>query len=130
MLSHDNLVFGATALSEDLTQNISPEMNENGYQPEDMRMVSYLPLSHIAGLQTDIISNLLSGSQVYFARPDALQGTLTETLQWCRPTIFFTVPRVWEKFEDALKERAAASPEILKKFSAWAKGHGYAKVMA
>ena len=58
-----------------------------------------------------------------------MQGTLTETLQWCRPTIFFTVPRVWEKFEDALKERAAASPEILKKFSAWAKSHGYAKVM-
>lgn len=39
------------------------------------------------------------------------------------------MPRVWEKFEDALKEKALASPELLKKFSAWAKGHAYAKVM-
>lgn len=28
-----------------------------------------------------------------------------------------------------MKEKAQASPEILKKLSAWAKGHGYAKVM-
>ena len=58
-----------------------------------------------------------------------MQGSIIETLHWCRPTIFFTVPRVWEKFEDTLKEKAAAAPEIFKKFSAWAKGHGYAKVM-
>ena len=50
MLSHDNLIFGSTVLSEDLLRDITPEMNENGYQPEDMKMVSYLPLSHIAGL--------------------------------------------------------------------------------
>ena len=41
-----------------------------------MRIVSFLPLSHIAGLQFDITNHLWFGCQVFFAKPDALQGTL------------------------------------------------------
>lgn len=37
--------------------------------------------------------------QVSFARPDAMQGTLVETLTDVRPTMFLGVPRVWEKIE-------------------------------
>lgn len=40
------------------------------------RIVSYLPLSHIAGLAVDLMSHLYSGHELYFARPDALAGTL------------------------------------------------------
>jgi len=72
MLSHDNLIFGTSCLSWDLTGNITSEMNENDIQPEDMKIVSYLPLSHIAGLQTDVISSMIAGSQIFFAKPDAL----------------------------------------------------------
>jgi len=68
------------------------------------------------------------GSVVYFAKPDALQGTLVETLQWARPTIFLAVPRVWEKFEDKLKEIAKSKPALLQSISGWAKGHGSEKV--
>jgi long-chain-fatty-acid--CoA ligase ACSBG len=50
---------------------------------------------------------------LYFAKPDAMQGTLIDTLLWCRPTVFFGVPRVWEKFEDKLKEVAASKPQFL-----------------
>jgi long-chain-fatty-acid--CoA ligase ACSBG len=86
-------------------------------------------LSHIAGLQTDLTTPLIFGCATYFAKPDALQGTLVETLQWARPTLFFSVPRVWEKFEDKLKEIAKTKPSILQAISGWAKGHGYTKVM-
>jgi len=74
------------------------------------RYVSYLPLSHIAGLAFDLLQHLGNVCEVFFARPDALQGTLISTLQWARPTSFFAVPRVWEKFEDSLKAIAATKP--------------------
>jgi len=54
-----------------------------------------------------------------------LQGTLVETLQWARPTLFMAVPRIWEKFEDKLKEIASTKPALLQSISGWAKGHGY-----
>jgi long-chain-fatty-acid--CoA ligase ACSBG len=54
----------------------------------------------------DITNHLLFQCTLFFAKPDALQGTLVETLQWARPTLFMAVPRVWEKFEDKLKEIA------------------------
>jgi len=39
------------------------------------------------------------------------------------------VPRVWEKFEDKLKEIASTKPAFLQSISGWAKGHGYTKVI-
>lgn len=62
MLSHDNLIFGSTIMCEDLSSGIDQATNEFKYIPEDMKMVSYLPLSHIAGLCTDLMGNLLCGS--------------------------------------------------------------------
>ena len=47
---------------------------------------------------------MLGNAVVHFARPDALQGSLIETLLEVRPTIFISVPRLWEKFEEKLKE--------------------------
>ena len=36
------------------------------------------------------------------ARPDALKGTLTTTLQFARPTLYVAVPRVYEKMMEAI----------------------------
>lgn len=47
---------------------------------DEERFVSYLPLSHIAGLIFDVLSHAFIGFKLYFARPDALQGTLVLTL--------------------------------------------------
>ena len=43
-------------------------------------LISYLPLSHIAGQIADIIIPSLVGCSVWFAQPDALKGSLKETL--------------------------------------------------
>jgi long-chain-fatty-acid--CoA ligase ACSBG len=48
-----------------------------------------------------------------FARPDALSGSLIETLKDVRPTLFFAVPRVWEKLEEKLREIGAKSPTLV-----------------
>ena len=58
---------------------------------------------------------LTTKSTVYFARPDALSGSLGDTLKHVMPTLFFAVPRVYEKFEEKIKEGLEKSSFIRKK---------------
>lgn len=44
-------------------------------------MISYLPLSHVAAQMLDIHAPLHSGHTIHFAQPDALKGSLIETLK-------------------------------------------------
>jgi len=118
MLSHDNCTWEAIPMMRAVMMS-DPSIPENQH-----RVVSYLPLSHIAGLSVDIMAHINSGHELYFARPDALAGTLVQTLSWARPTIFFAVPRVWEKFEEKLKEIASTKPAFMQNISGWAKGYG------
>lgn len=118
MLSHDNLSWGTIAVME-VSSKEKPEM----IGPAN-RSVSYLPLSHIAGLLFDIMLHYFNSHEIYYAKPDALSGSLVLTLQWARPTIFLAVPRVWEKFEEKLKEIAATKSSILQSISGWAKQYG------
>jgi long-chain-fatty-acid--CoA ligase ACSBG len=78
----------------------------------------------------DVLAPMMQGSALYFARPDALQGTLVQTLNWAKPTLFFAVPRVWEKFEETLKGVAAQKPGFMQSISGWAKGYGTANTEA
>jgi long-chain-fatty-acid--CoA ligase ACSBG len=50
-------------------------------------------LSHIAAQMLDMHMPLYTGSQLWFAQPDALKGSLGVTLKEVRPTVFFGVPR-------------------------------------
>lgn len=61
---------------------------------------------------------------MFFADPSALQGSLVETLKEVRPTFFFSVPRVWEKIDEKLKEVAAQNGWLATKISTWAKSMG------
>lgn len=69
MLSHDNLIFNSTALSLEVIM-VDPILSQ--MPTYEHRMVSYLPLSHIAGLQMDLTSQIIWGSELYFAKRDAL----------------------------------------------------------
>merc|ERR1719181_1625551 len=99
------------------------------------RLISYLPLSHVAGMMVDIIcpvaltANPKNGSytSVAFARPYDLKiGTLKNTLQAVQPTMFIGVPRVWEKISETMKAIGASITGVKKKISTWGKAKGTA----
>lgn len=58
---------------------------------------------------------MITRSTVYFARPDALSGSIVETLKHVKPDIFFAVPRVYEKFEDKIRDGLDKASFIKKK---------------
>ncbi|MFO1218547.1 MAG: AMP-binding protein [Burkholderiaceae bacterium] len=69
---------------------------------QNARMLSYLPLSHVAERTLVEHGMLASGMHVYFA--DSLD-TFTADLQRARPTAFFSVPRLWVKFQQGIHAR-------------------------
>ncbi|XP_065714332.2 long-chain-fatty-acid--CoA ligase ACSBG2 isoform X3 [Patagioenas fasciata] len=116
MLSHDNLTWTAAVAGRFIMHSRDKEKQE--------RVVSYLPLSHIAAQMADIWLAVTFGAQVFFAQPDALKGTLVDTLREVRPTVFLGVPRVWEKIEEKMKSIGAKSSSLRRKVASWAKGVG------
>ena len=71
---------------------------------QEERLVSFLPLSHVAANITDILVMLTCVGTVFFADRNALKGTLTQSLREAQPTIFLGVPRVWEKIYEKMVE--------------------------
>uniref|UniRef100_A0A8C6ZUT7 Long-chain-fatty-acid--CoA ligase ACSBG2 n=1 Tax=Nothoprocta perdicaria TaxID=30464 RepID=A0A8C6ZUT7_NOTPE len=116
MLSHDNLTWTAAAAGGFIQLSDALDKQE--------LVVSYLPLSHIAAQMIDIWLPLTFGAQVFFAQPDALKGTLVDTLREVRPTAFLGVPRVWEKMEEKMKYVGAKSSALKRKVASWAKEVG------
>jgi len=57
-------------------------------------IVSYLPLSHIATQLLDVYTTMVSAGTCWFAQPDALKGSLLQTMKEVHPTIFLGVPRL------------------------------------
>src|SRR5690606_17111131 len=82
-------------------------------------MVSYLPLSHIAEQLISIYGPVTLGTQVYFA--EALEQ-LPANLKEVQPTIFFGVPRIWEKFHAAVRGRLAQTTGARRRLLEWAMG--------
>ncbi|XP_014368454.2 very long-chain-fatty-acid--CoA ligase bubblegum isoform X1 [Papilio machaon] len=111
MLSHDNLTWDAFSISERVG-DLAPTYD---------RLVSFLPLSHVAAQVVDIYTTLMNAVPVFFAQPDALKGTLVETLKEVRPTRFLAVPRVWEKMYEKIMAVGASSGTIKRSIALWAK---------
>ncbi|KNC51589.1 long-chain-fatty-acid-CoA ligase ACSBG2 [Thecamonas trahens ATCC 50062] len=112
MVSHDNLTWTAKLAYELLDQT------------DASITLSYLPLSHIAAQMLDIHGPIASAGSVYFARPDALKGTLGLSLKKVRPTLFLGVPRVWEKIMEKMLAMGQQTTGFKKTIAQWAKKKG------
>jgi len=126
MISHDNIYAAATqAIETGLGKSISGV--------DCLRIISYLPLSHIAGMLVDIWFPIVLGHhyrgeidcETYFARPyDLKEGTIVNRFATARPSIFLGVPRVWEKIAEKLKALGKANKGLKLTIATWAKSKG------
>ncbi|XP_015517934.1 very long-chain-fatty-acid--CoA ligase bubblegum isoform X1 [Neodiprion lecontei] len=110
MLSHDNLIYDAKAI-----------ITSARLTPRTDRLVSFLPLSHVAAQVVDIYAGLAIVGTIYFADKNALKGTLIDTLQVAKPTAFLGVPRVWEKIYEKMQAVARNNGVIKTWIANWAK---------
>ncbi len=74
---------------------------------EGERFLSFLPLSHVAERGMSEFAPITIGGETWFTRSLA---TVAEDLLDCRPTVFFAVPRVWEKLQMAVLEKIEDAP--------------------
>jgi long-chain acyl-CoA synthetase len=77
------------------------------------RVVSYLPMAHIAERMLSHYIGMVLGFSVYCC-PDPNQ--LSPYLKEVRPEIIFGVPRVWEKIYNGVNAALAANPDGKAKF--------------
>jgi long-chain acyl-CoA synthetase len=90
MVSHANIMW--TIASAASLMEIRP--NE--------RLLSFLPLSHVAERMISDFAAIAVGAETWFARS---LSTVAEDIRDCRPTVFFAVPRVWEKLQEAVSAK-------------------------
>ena len=107
MLSHANLAWTAQAL-----------IDVGGKFGDDVSL-SYLPLSHIAEQMSTIHMPATAGSTVYFAESI---DRIADNLKDSRPTVFFGVPRIWEKFHAALTAKLGEVTGPKRRLLDWARG--------
>jgi long-subunit acyl-CoA synthetase (AMP-forming) len=108
MLTHRGIELISNALKE-----VFPFLLEI-----DSRIVSYLPLCHAAEQGVTNFAALMVPGQTYFC------GDLTQIKDYLvevHPTIFLAVPRVWEKFEAALRGKLAEATGIKATLASWAR---------
>ena len=107
MLTHENVVSAATAV--DALCSAHPKLTSGR---AGMRLVSYLPMAHIAERNTSHYLAAMAGQEVTCC-PEASQ--LGMFLREVKPHIVFGVPRVWEKLHAGVQAAVSGDPERAKK---------------
>lgn len=79
--------------------------------------LSYLPLSHIAEQMFSIHGPAAVGYAVYFAESI---DDVAENLKEVQPTVFFGVPRIWEKFHAGITAKLKEATGVKKALIGWA----------
>jgi long-chain acyl-CoA synthetase len=72
-------------------------------------ILSYLPLCHVAERAVTTWTNAVAGTVVHFA--ESIE-TVTTNLREVQPTLFFAVPRIWEKLKAGIEVRMSAASKI------------------
>lgn len=67
--------------------------------PNHIKLFSYLPLAHVAERLLTGTSGIVSGGEFYFH--ESLE-TFASDLEKCQPYLFFSVPRIWTKFQEKI----------------------------
>ncbi|HKA93100.1 MAG TPA: AMP-dependent synthetase/ligase [Acidimicrobiia bacterium] len=98
MLDHANVCWTAESLRLTLAHVAA----------EGRRLVSYLPMAHIAERMTSYYQQALLGYEVTTC-PEARE--IASYLPQVRPEIMFAVPRIWEKVYAGVQAVIAADPE-------------------
>jgi long-chain acyl-CoA synthetase len=104
VLTHDNLVFAS---------GVAVEVFE---PTSDDRVLSYLPLSHVAEQMFTIHIAAHAGYSVAFAQSI---GRIRVDLPEIQPTIFFSVPLVWSGFERVIRSQIDALEGWKAKVAEW-----------
>lgn len=110
MLSHDNLTWVSQMCVQFDLQLRS-----------DDKLLSYLPLSHIAEQLTTIHGPMYAGACVAFAES---MDKLSDNLREIRPTLLLGVPRVWEKIQAKMMEKSEQASPMRKQIAKWARAVG------
>jgi long-subunit acyl-CoA synthetase (AMP-forming) len=108
MLTHRGIDLIAKAVAE-----VFPSLLET-----KTRSVSYLPLCHAAEQGMTNFAGLIVQNETFFCS-DLTQ--VKDYLVDVHPTMFLAVPRVWEKFEAALRGKLAEAKGIKAKLATWAR---------
>ncbi|HVD56451.1 MAG TPA: long-chain fatty acid--CoA ligase [Thermoleophilaceae bacterium] len=113
-LTHANLIAAVNGFDEVISF------------PDDGRVVSWLPMAHIAERNCSHYLPMLLGFTTTCC-PDPRQ--VVAYLPEVRPTWFFAVPRIWEKLKAAIEAGVAAEQDEAKKHATeWALRTGLEKV--
>ena len=110
MLSHHNIAWTANVAAEIVTPS-SADCS-----------LSYLPLSHIAEQMFTLHVPISNGYPVYFA--ESIEA-VPENLKEVQPTIFFGVPRIWEKFHAGVTAKLKDATGVKAKLVKWAMKVGW-----
>ncbi len=84
--------------------------------------LSYLPLSHIAEQMFTLHIPITTGARVYFA--ESIEA-VPENLKEVQPTIFFGVPRIWEKFHAGISAKLQDATGVKAQLVKWAMKVGW-----
>ncbi len=86
---------------------------------QDDVTLSYLPLCHVAERAATVWNNAGAGVTVHFAESiETVQANLKEV----QPTLFFAVPRIWEKIAAGIQIRMFSASRLKKlNFALWMK---------
>ncbi|MBL0170946.1 MAG: AMP-binding protein [Gemmatimonadaceae bacterium] len=108
MCTHDNITWTAWTMGQSVNMDSTD------------CTLSYLPYSHIAE-QEAFYALMTAGASTWFAES---MDRLGDNLREVRPTLFFAVPRVWEKIEERMTTAGAALPPLQRRIGAWARRIG------
>jgi long-chain acyl-CoA synthetase len=104
IISHHNVCWTAESLRLSLGEE---------FEPLGKKLVSYLPMAHVAERMTSHYQHALFGYEVTTC-PDA--GRIASYLLDVRPNIVFGVPRVWEKLAAGVQAALHRDPERARQF--------------